>query len=95
MARKFPEMRTMNKQQFDVTAEIEFVQQKRSDRRRKKYRSRLCDYRTEIIEFLKNDKSSYRLIAEWLRTKKKYKVSHTTVMRYAKTLKVQEGEQNG
>lgn len=84
----------MNEQQFDVTTEIEFLQQRRSDRRRKKYRSRLADYRTEIMALLKNEKGSYRLVAEWLAVKKHFKVSHTTVMRFAKKLSELKEDQN-
>lgn len=73
----------MNKQQFDVTAEIELLKQKRSDKRRKKYRSRLNDFQAEITAFLHNG-ASYRLIAEWLQIKKHFKVSHTTIRRFVK-----------
>lgn len=76
----------MSTQRLDVTAEIDSLQQRRYDRRRKKYRSRLADFRAEIVSFLKNEKGSYRLVAEWLATKKHFKVSHTTIMRFAKKL---------
>lgn len=84
----------MNEHQFDVTAEIESLQQRRSDRRRKKYRSRLNDFQTEIIAFLDNG-ASYRLIAEWLKIKKHFKVSHTTIRRFAKNLNIPKVEQHG
>lgn len=84
----------MNKRQFDVTAEIELLKQKRFDRRRKKYRSRLNDFQTEITAFLNNG-ASYRLIAEWLKIKKHFKVSHTTIRRFAKNLNIPQEEQHG
>lgn len=76
----------MPMQRFDVTAEIAQMQQRRSDQKQKKYRSRLWDYRAEIVEFLQNKNGSLRLVAKWLLVKKKFKVSHTTIMRFAKKL---------
>ena len=53
--------------------------------------SQLKKYRVEIVELVKSG-ASYRLITEWLTSKKHLKVSHTTVIRFAKNLpELQEG----
>ena len=71
---------------FDASSEIEELQQKRKTKRRKRYTpSQLKKYRAEIVALKKNG-ASYRLIAEWLALKKHLKVSHTTVIRFAKSL---------
>jgi hypothetical protein len=78
----------MTQQQFNVTDEIKQMQQRRADRRMKKYnaRSRLQDYQAELLAFVNHENGSYRLAAEWLATKKRLKVSHTTIMRFIKKL---------
>jgi IS30 family transposase len=76
----------MNQPPFNAVLEIEEIQQKRKERRKKQYRpSQLKKYRAEIVEFINNG-ASYRMIAEWLLSKKHLNVSHSTVMRFAKSL---------
>ena len=84
----------MSEQHFDVTVEIESLQQRRNNRRHKKYRHRIADFQVEIIEFLKHKNGSYRLVAEWLAVKKRLKVSHTTIMRFAKKLPELQEQKN-
>ena len=76
----------MTTQHFNATMELQQLLQKRTLRQRKIYcRSRLHKHRAEIVELLKSG-ASFRLISEWLKTKKHLKVSHTTVMRFVKPL---------
>lgn len=76
----------MSTQHFNAAIEIQEMRQKRKIRRKKIYtHSSLQKYRVEIIELLKHG-ASFRMVAEWLRFKKHLKVSHTTVMRFAKKL---------
>lgn len=75
----------MTLQHFDATAEIAEMKQRRQDQKRKKYRRSVGDYREELIVFLKQG-GSLRLAREWLLTKKKFKTSHTTIMRFIKKL---------
>lgn len=77
----------MNTQPFNAAIEIEQLRQKRIIRRQRRYcRSYLQKYRAEIVALLKAKDSSYRLVAEWLKTKRHLTISHTSVMRFAKKL---------
>lgn len=76
----------MSSQHFNAAQEIAQMKQQRTQRRHKRYHSRLNDFRQEIIELLKAENCSYRLVAEWLQSKKRFKVSHTTIMRFARNL---------
>ena len=76
----------MTTEHFNATMELQQLLQKQKLRRRKTYcRSRLHKHRAEIVALLKSG-ASFRLVREWLKTKKHVKVSHTTVMRFAKQL---------
>lgn len=77
----------MNAQPFNAALEVEVLRQKQKIRRRRMYRrSCLQKYRAEIVALLKTEGSSYRLVAEWLKTKKHFSISHTSIMRFAKKL---------
>jgi hypothetical protein len=85
----------MNTQPFNAAEVIADLQQQRVVRRQRHYgRSRLNKYRAQIVALLQQPGGSYRLVTEWLRIQKHIRVSHTTVMRYAKQLsELQETKQ--
>ena len=77
----------MSTQHFNATETIEKLQRKREIRKQRQCsQSILKKHRAEIVALLKAPKGSYRLVAEWLKTEKHLKVSHTTIMRFAKKL---------
>jgi len=66
--------------------ELAKIRELRSIARRQPYRrSRLMRYRAELVA-LRRAGASYPDLVVWLRTEHRVKVSHTTVMRYLKTL---------
>jgi len=76
----------MSEHQFNATAELEKVRQHRRICRKRQYQSsRLNKYREELIQLMETG-ASFREMALWLRTQKRLRVSHTTVMRYLRKL---------
>jgi hypothetical protein len=84
----------MSKQRFNATDEIKKVRQHKAIRRRKSYQqSRLAKLRTELV-LLRKEGASYREITLWLRSEKRVKTTHTTVMRYLEKLPEMKGSIN-
>lgn len=77
---------TMNEQQFNATIELEKLRQHRRICRKQQYQtSRLNKYREELMQLMQEG-ASFREMALWLRSQKRVRVSHTTVMRYMRKL---------
>ena len=73
-------------QRLNAQEELAKIRQLRALARRQPYhRSRLRRYRAELV-VLRRAGASYPDLVVWLRTEHRVKVSHTTVMRYLKTL---------
>lgn len=72
--------------QFDAPLSLQTVRLRRSKKRRQRFhRSRLTQWRAEIVE-LRQAGGSYREIKTWLAIEKRIKVSHTDILRFVKKL---------
>ena len=71
---------------MDAGKEVRAIKFRRKIMRRKKYsKSKLMPYRKELAE-LRQEGASYPDLVVWLRTKKRKRACHTTIMRYLKQL---------
>lgn len=76
----------MPTQHFDAATELTKLRHLCRVRRALHYRrSRLRKYRAELVA-LKKAGASLRQLAIWLQQNKRIKMSHTSIMRYLKTL---------
>jgi hypothetical protein len=71
---------------FDATKELQMIQQRREEARRKIFRkSRLDKFRAELVAMRQAGGSAADL-AEWLRVKHRVKMNRSSVDRYLKSL---------
>lgn len=76
----------MTMHQFDAAKTLQDIRNYRTICKRKAYQqSRLQKYRAEVVA-LRKQGGSFREIAMWLKKDKHCKVTHTTIMRYLKSL---------
>ena len=72
--------------QFDAPLSLQALRLQRHKKRRQRFhRSRLTQWRAEIVE-LRQAGASYREIKMWLAMQKRITVSHTDVLRFVKKL---------
>lgn len=72
----------MSQQHFDATTELKKLRDHKRICRKQHYQtSRLNKHREELIKLM-GEGASFREMALWLRSQKRVRVSHTTVMRY-------------
>jgi len=78
---------------FNAQKELEQVHSIRASKRKKFRQSKLKVYKEQLLQ-LREAGASYQDLAQWLSSKKKMKVSYTTIMRYLKKISKEENDPN-